>query len=67
MSMSRLAFRVEGSVEEVLLDRGAAGGAEVGVSVEVDIAALGVLSLLLLCFLTSIHPSITIKLRKLVT
>ena len=61
-----MAFNEADGVEVALLGPGAAGGIGVEGEVEVAIAALEVLSLLLLWLLTSIHPSILPELRALV-
>ena len=61
-----MAFIEADGVEVALLGPGAEGGIGVEGEVEVAIAALEVLSLLLLWLLTSIHPSILPELRALV-
>ena len=60
-----MAFNEAVGVEVALLGPGAEGGIGVEGEVEVAIAALEVLSLLLLWLLTSIHPSIVPELRAL--
>ena len=61
-----MAFNEAVGVEVALLGPGAEGRIGVEGEVEVAIAALEVLSLLLLWLLTSIHPSILPELRALV-